>query len=75
MLDLAGFAEVTIRPVGGFFRMMSRRMLYALQFFRGPWIFVGAIFFVPVALVLPVLEPLDRRQTFTLGYICSARKC
>ena len=35
---------------------------------------LAAIFFVPPALVLPLLEPLDRRQNFTLGYICSARK-
>ena len=37
-------------------------------------IFIAAIFFVPPALLLPLLEPLDRRQNFTLGYICSARK-
>jgi len=74
MLDEADFEEVSIQPVGGFFRMVSRRMLYALQFFPGISIFIGAIFFVPMALVLPLLEPLDRRQNFTLGYICSARK-
>ena len=74
LLDQAGFDEISIRPVGGFFRMMSRRLLAALQFFPGPSIFIGAIFFVPPALLLPLLEPLDRRQNFTLGYICSARK-
>jgi SAM-dependent methyltransferase len=74
LLAQAGLKEASIRPVGGFFRMLSRRMLYALQFFPGPTIFLGAIFFVPPALVLPLLEPLDRRQNFTLGYICSARK-
>ena len=74
MLDRAKFEEVSITPVGGFFRMMSRRMLSALQFFPGASIFIGAICFVPLALVLPLLEPLDRRQNFTLGYICSARK-
>lgn len=74
MLDQAGFGEVLITPVGGFFRMMSRRMLSALQFFPGLSIFIGAILFVPPALLLPLLEPLDRRQNFTLGYICSARK-
>ena len=74
MLDTAGFEDVSIAPVGGFFRMLSRRMLYALQFFPGVSIFIGALFFVPAALVLPLLEPLDRRRNFTLGYICSARK-
>ncbi len=74
MLDQAEFKEVTIAPVGGFFRMVSRRLLYALQFFPGPSIFFGAILFVPPALLLPLFEPLDRHQNFTLGYICSARK-
>jgi SAM-dependent methyltransferase len=74
MLDAAGFEGVSITPVGGFFRLLSRRMLGALQFFPGVSIFIGAIFFVPPALLLPLLEPLDRRQNFTLGYICSARK-
>jgi SAM-dependent methyltransferase len=74
LLGQAGLEVVTIRPVGGFFRLLSRRMFYALQFFPGPSIFIGAIFFVPPALLLPLLEPLDRRQNFTLGYICSARK-
>jgi len=74
LLDQAGLEFDSIRPVGGFFRLLSRRMLSALQFFPGPLIFVGALFFVPPALLLPLLEPLDRRQNFTLGYICSARK-
>ena len=74
LLDQAGLETVSIRPVGGFFRMLSRRMLYALQFFPGVSIVIGAILFVPPALLLPLLEPLDRRQNFTLGYICLARK-
>ena len=75
LLRSAGFAEFDIRPVGGFFRLLSRRLLNALQFFPGPLMLVAAIFFVPPALVLPWLEPLDRRRNFTLGYICIARKC
>jgi SAM-dependent methyltransferase len=74
LLDRAGLEVEYIHPVGGFFRLLARRMLSALQFFPGPFIFIGAIFFVPPALLLPLLEPLDRRQDFTLGYICSARK-
>jgi SAM-dependent methyltransferase len=74
LLDRAGLEVEYIHPVGGFFRLLSRRMLSALQFFPGPSILIGAIFFVPPALLLPLLEPLDRRQDFTLGYICSARK-
>jgi SAM-dependent methyltransferase len=70
----AGFASMDIQPVGGFFRLLSRRMLNALQFFPGPIMLVAAIFFVPPALVLPLFDALDRRRNFTLGYICSARK-
>jgi hypothetical protein len=34
----------------------------------------AVLVFVPLSLVLPVLEPLDRERNFTLGYICTARK-
>jgi SAM-dependent methyltransferase len=74
LMQRAGFVEISIQPVGGFFRLLSRRMLNALQFFPGPLMVLAAVFFVPPALVLPLFEPLDRRQNFTLGYICSARK-
>ena len=74
MLRQAGFTEISIQPVGGIFRLISRRLLNALQFFPGPLMFVAAIFFAPPALVLPLLDPLDKDRSFTLGYICSARK-
>jgi SAM-dependent methyltransferase len=70
----AGMSEISIAPVGGFFRLLARRLLNGLQFFPGPFMFVAALFLVPPALVLPLFEPLDHRQNFTLGYICSARK-
>lgn len=74
LLRSAGFTEISINPVGGFFRLLQRRLFNGLQFFPGPLMFVAAIFLVPPALILPLFEPLDRRQNFTLGYICSARK-
>ncbi len=74
LLKNAGFVQFEIRPVGGYFRLLSRRLLNALQFFPGPLMLLAAIFFVPPALLLPVFEPLDRHQNFTLGYICFARK-
>ena len=73
LLDQAGM-DSDIRPVGGYFRLMSRRLLNALQFFPGPLFFVAALFVVPPALVLPLLDPLDRQQTFTLGFLCLATK-
>jgi len=74
LLKQAGLSDVSIAPAGGFFRLLSRRMLNGLQFFPGPLFFLAALFLVPPALVLPWFEPLDRRRHFTLGYICSARK-
>jgi SAM-dependent methyltransferase len=74
LMRQAGFGGMDIQPVGGFFRLLSRRLLNALQFFPGPIMLVAAIFFVPPALVLPMFDALDRRRNFTLGYICSARK-
>jgi len=74
LLTQAGFTQLSIQPVGGFFRLLSRRLFNALQFFPGPLLVAGVILFVPPALVLPWFEPLDRRKNFTLGYICVARK-
>jgi len=61
--------------VGGFFRLLSRRLFNALQFFPGPLMFVAAIFLVPPALILPLFDGIDRSRNFTLGYVCSAKKC
>ena len=74
LLERAGFEEIRVEPVGGIFRLLSRRLLNALQFFPGPLMWVAAVCLAPPALVLPWFEPLDRRKNFTLGFICSARK-
>jgi SAM-dependent methyltransferase len=74
LLNKAGFEEFTIEPVGGYFRLMSRRLLNGLQFFPGPLFFVAALFLAPPALILPWFDSLDRERNFTLGYICTARK-
>jgi SAM-dependent methyltransferase len=74
LLRQGGFTDISIQPVGGIFRLISRRLLNALQFFPGPLMLVAAVFFAPPALVLPLFDPLDRDRSFTLGYICSARK-
>jgi SAM-dependent methyltransferase len=74
LLGQAGFADFDIQPVGGYFRLMSRRLLNGLQFFPGVLFFVAAIFLAPPALVLPWFDSLDRERNFTLGYICTARK-
>ena len=74
LLRNAGFLDFDIQPVGGYFRLISRRLWNGLQFFPGPLFFVAALFLAPPALVLPWFDSLDRERNFTLGYICTARK-
>jgi SAM-dependent methyltransferase len=74
LLERAGFGDFAIEPVGGYFRLCSRRLLNGLQFFHGLWFFIAAMFLAPPALVLPWFDSLDRERNFTLGYICTARK-
>src|SRR5215472_9105160 len=55
LLAKAGFAAIEIEPAGGYFRLLSRRLLNGLQFFSGgpKWLsfLPAAIFLVPPALV------------------------
>src|SRR5437899_1645225 len=78
LLEQAGFERIAIHPVGGYFRLLARRMLNGLQFFTGGarWIgFLPAVLLLgPPALALPLLDFLDRDRNFTLGYICTAEK-
>lgn len=74
LFECAGFAAHSIEPVGGYFRLLARRLWNGLQFFPGPLFLIAAIFLVPPALVLPWFDALDRERNFTLGYICVATK-
>jgi hypothetical protein len=78
LLERAGMAEIEIRPVGGYFRLLARRLLNGLQFFAGGFRWLGflpaALLLVPPALLAPFLDFLDRERNFTLGYICTAKK-
>jgi SAM-dependent methyltransferase len=78
LLNAAGFEAIEIRPAGGYFRLLARRLLNGLQFFTGGirWLFFvpAALLLVPPALILPFFDRLDRDRNFTLGYICAARK-
>lgn len=74
LLECAGFGSVRVLPAGGFFRLLSRRLLNALGFFHGIWFVLAAVFVAPPALVLPLFDRLDRERNFTLGYICTARR-
>ena len=78
LLEKAGLEVREMRPAGGYFRLLARRLLNGLQFFSGGarWLlFVpAALVLAPPALILPFLDGLDRDRNFTLGYICIARK-
>jgi SAM-dependent methyltransferase len=78
LLERAGMQVVELRPAGGYFRLLARRLLNGLQFFTGGlrWLlFVpAALLLVPPALILPFLDFLDRDCNFTLGYVCKAKK-
>jgi SAM-dependent methyltransferase len=78
LLERAGFEVREMCPAGGYFRLLSRRLLNGLQFFTGGlrWlVFIpAAMLLAPPALILPFLDSLDRDRNFTLGYICTARR-
>ena len=78
LLQRAGFDVSSIAPAGGYFRLLSRRLLGGLQFFMGGWRWLlfppAAALLVPAALILPLLDPLDQEKNFTLGYVCLATR-
>jgi len=78
LLEQSGMQVTEIQPVGGYFRLLARRLLNGIQFFTGGlrWLLFipAAILLVPPALILPFLDTLDRDRNFTLGYLCKAQK-
>ncbi len=74
LLGQAGFEAVRIEAVGGYFRLLARRLLNGVQFFPGLWFWPAALVAAPPALLLPLLDGLDRERNFTLGYVCRAVK-
>lgn len=68
LLREAGLELERLEPAGGIFRLLSRRMLSAI---KTHWI---AVVLAPVALLLPLIDFLDRRRDSTLGYVAWARK-
>jgi SAM-dependent methyltransferase len=74
LLERAGFTAIHVYPIGGWFRLMARRLLNGLQFFRGFRFVAAAVLLAPPALVLPLFDGMDRQRNFTLGYLCTAVK-
>ncbi|MDQ6679156.1 MAG: class I SAM-dependent methyltransferase [Acidobacteriota bacterium] len=78
LLTESGFTGLSITPAGGYFRLLSRRLLNGLQFFQGGarWLLFppAALLLVLPALILPAFDALDREKNFTLGYVCTAKR-
>ncbi len=65
----AGFRVASIEPGGGYFRLLARRLLNGARYFPMPLAIVWLLLTAPTALLLPLLDGLDRDKDFTLGYI------
>lgn len=74
LLEGAGFVDIHVLAAGGYFRLLSRRLLSGLRFFHGLWNVPAVLLLAPPALLLPALDFLDRDRNFTLGYLCTARR-
>ncbi len=72
LLRQSGWKITRIDAGGGFFRLLSRRMMNALQFFPGPLMALLALFVVPMALLVGALDFLDTKRDYTLGYFVEA---
>ncbi len=74
LLEKAGFGIVSLKPAGGLFRLLSRRLLAGVTVMPG-WLKPAALLtFAPAALILPWFDHFDARQAYTLGYSCTAEK-
>ena len=65
----AGLRVVSLEPGGGYFRLLSRRLLSGGQFFVFPVNLLWFLWVAPAALLLPLLDGFDQRKDFTLGYL------
>ncbi len=74
LLETAGFHSINITPVGGYFRLLSHRLLNGLQFFPPLLLLPAALFMVPPALLAPLFDSLDADRNFTLGYLATATR-
>jgi SAM-dependent methyltransferase len=79
LLVKSGLRIQKLEPIGGFFWLMSRRSINLLTFFQGGLKWIVFILLAPfLGFLFPILlyfaDRLDRRNEFTLGYICEATR-
>ncbi len=71
--------ESRVEALGGLFWNISFRLMAVLGFLQKGWRWLVFVLLAPVfALIVPalcyLLDPLDRRRDYTLGYFCWCRK-
>lgn len=79
MLGAAGLEVLRLAPLGGFFWLAGRYSFYFLKFWRNGLRVIFLPLLAPffgflIPLVCYYLDPLDRSDQYTLGYVCEARK-
>lgn len=74
LLEGNGWEIEKLEPAGGFFRLLSRRLMNGLQFFPAWMMPLLAVAVVPVAVAVGWLDPLDKKRDYTLGYFTIARR-
>lgn len=74
LLDTNGWQIIHLAPGGGYFRLLSRRLMNGLQFLPGWLMPLAAVVVAPLAIVTGWLDPLDQQRDYTLGYICLAKR-
>jgi SAM-dependent methyltransferase len=79
LMERAGLDVQRVEPVGGFFWMLSRRLMAVLSFTQNGWRWVLFPFLAPVfGLILPLccyyLDYLDSDRAYTLGFVCEGSK-
>jgi len=74
LLENNGWDIERMEPGGGYFRLLSRRLMNGLQFLPGWLMPLAALFIAPAAIAIGLLDSLDGRKDFTVGYICWAKR-
>jgi len=74
LLEENGWDIVRLEAGGGYFRLLSRRLMNGLQFLPGWLMPFLAVVVAPVALAVGWMDGLDSQRDYTLGYICWAKR-
>ncbi len=86
LLEEAGFEDVQVEPLGGYFHYLGHRLTYVPKILFSDRSGLGRLLLLPVELLFlalfcflgPIvcyyLDRLDRQKEFTLLYSCSARR-